>query len=196
MRKLFLIGFYAGLCAPLASILGPLNAWGSAGDDAFKDYCNMNYPRAFESARPAAEEGDFLAQFILGRIYQEGNGAPQDKTEAGKWFNLALIQAKPLAMKGDPRAQYALGRMYAEGWALPQDYDQAFLWYQKAAGRGNHCAQSNIGWMNENGHGVPQDYKKAVAWYRKAAEQGHADVPKPLKNPGVTYGIKRARPLN
>jgi TPR repeat protein len=76
-----------------------------------------------------AEAGDAKAQSILGNVYLDGQGVPQDYAEAIKWYRKAADQ-------GDAEAQYSLGEMYDIGQALPQDYVQAHMWFSLAAARG------------------------------------------------------------
>jgi TPR repeat protein len=37
----------------------------------------------------ATDQGEAAAQFILGAMYEEGEGVPQDFVQAHMWFNLA-----------------------------------------------------------------------------------------------------------
>ncbi|MGA9442588.1 MAG: tetratricopeptide repeat protein, partial [Methyloceanibacter sp.] len=67
-----------------------------------------------KQTRPYAEQGDPEAQFMLGRMYQEGRGVIQDHAEAVKWYRLS-------ADKGQPFAQNNLGVMYKNGWGVKQD---------------------------------------------------------------------------
>ncbi len=39
--------------------------------------------------RKAADKGLFVAQFLLGEMYENGQGVPQDYVQAHMWFNLA-----------------------------------------------------------------------------------------------------------
>ena len=72
--------------------------------------------------------GDADAQFLLGVMYDTGQGVPQDYQEAVKWFRLAAEQ-------GVASAQYRLGFMYALGDGVPQDYIQAHKWVNLAVSR-------------------------------------------------------------
>ena len=63
-----------------------------------------------------AEQGDALAQNLLGDIY-----ATDKPSEAIHWYRKAADQ-------GDPSAQGRLGMMYAVGEAVPQDDKQAYIW--------------------------------------------------------------------
>ena len=56
-------------------------------------------------------------------MYHNGQGVPQDYTEAVKWFRLAVLW-------GRANAQYNLGFMYANGQGVPQDYTEAVKWFR------------------------------------------------------------------
>jgi hypothetical protein len=149
-------------------------------------YGKGNYPAALKEFRPLAAKGNAAAQSILGFMYANGQGVPQDYNKAEKWYRKAAAQ-------GDADAQTFLGIMYGKGQGVPQDYGKAAEWYRKAAEQGFADAQSNLGMMYANGQGVPQDDKEAAAWYRKAAEQGNAPA---QFNLGVMYANGQGVPLD
>ena len=64
--------------------------------------------------RPLAELGVAHAQYNLGYMYDNGQGAPADDAEALKWFRLAAEQ-------GVAQAQFYLGLVYATGKGVPAD---------------------------------------------------------------------------
>ena len=72
--------------------------------------------------RILAEEGNPIAQYNLGLMYDNGEGVPQDYAEAMRWYRLAAEQ-------GCADAQYELGYMYENGLGVPQDYAEAAHWY-------------------------------------------------------------------
>ena len=51
--------------------------------------------------RAAAGQGFAAAQYNLGTLYENGDGVPQDKSEAAKWYRAAAEQ-------GDEDAQFNL----------------------------------------------------------------------------------------
>jgi len=100
---------------------GPLEDAASAherGDDA----------TAVQLLRPLSEEGNALAQFRLGYIYDTSNGISQDDAGAAKWYRRAADQ-------GVAGAQYNLGAMYADGHGVALDYVEAYKWLSIAASR-------------------------------------------------------------
>ena len=101
-----------------------------------------------------------FAQFGLGMKYCSGEGAPQDYTEALKWYRKAAEQGHALA-------QFILGDIMYYGKGVPKDYTEALKWCRKAAEQGNAPAQYMLGNMYEYGRGVSKDYKEAAEWYHK-----------------------------
>ena len=121
--------------------------------------------------REAAEQGKVTAQFLLGFIYRDGrgvpqDGVPQDDRQAVQWYRKAAEQ-------GHESAQSNLGVMYHEGRGIPKDDRQAVQWYRKAAEQGDAIAQFNLGLKYANGEGVPKDDVQAYAWANLAGAQGH-----------------------
>ncbi|MGA6992474.1 MAG: tetratricopeptide repeat protein [Candidatus Deferrimicrobiaceae bacterium] len=125
--------------------------------------------------KPLAEKGDARSQHNLGVMYDYGRGAPQDNTEAWKWYRKA-------AKQGLPDAQHNLGLMYEKGQGVPQNHTEAGKWYRRAADQGLPEAQVNLGIMYYNGQGVPQDYILAHMWLNIAASHYPASVKKSVND--------------
>ena len=81
-----------------------------------------------------ASQGDAYAQERLGKLYEDGEGVPQDYERAVYWFLKAANQ-------GYAEAQNSLGKRYELGEGVPQDFAHAVYWYRKAAEQGNAEAQ-------------------------------------------------------
>jgi len=114
---------------------------------------------------PKGNQGNAVAQFAVGLMYEIGQSVPQDYAEAMKWFRKAADQ-------GNVDGQIGVGALYFDGHGVSQNYAEAMKWYRKAADQGDSFAQLKVGVMYEKGQSVPQDYAEAVRWYRKAADQG------------------------
>ncbi len=116
----------------LAGVLLSLMLTGAAAAGPFEEgaaaYHRGDYATALRLWRPLAEQGDALAQYNLGLMYDTGQGVPQDDAEAVKWYRLAAEQ-------GDALAQYNLSIMYGKGRGVPEDYVQAHMWFNLAASR-------------------------------------------------------------
>ena len=57
--------------------------------DAMRSYERQEYRQALQMFRDLAASGDADAKYMLGRMYEAGNGTLQDFVEAHKWYNLA-----------------------------------------------------------------------------------------------------------
>lgn len=128
------------------------------GIDAYE---KGNYPAALEELKPLADQGNAVAQSILGLMYANGQGVPQDDKEAVAWYHKAAEQ-------GEADAQTFLGAMYSKGKEVPQNYEKAATWYRKAADQGYAPAQFNLGVMYANGQGVSLDLVQAHMWFSLA----------------------------
>ena len=81
---------------------------------------------AFKWYNKAAEQGNAVAQFNLGLMYEKGQGVPQDYKMAFNWYTKAAEQ-------GVASSQNNLGNMYKEGRVVQQDYVKAHMWYNIAS---------------------------------------------------------------
>jgi len=125
------------------------------------------YAIAAEWYGKAADRGNAIAQYELGRQYQLGHGVPKDPSKAAEWFRKAAEQ-------GHPVAEALLGIAYEEGSGVTKDLAQAVQWYGKSAAQNNVQAETRLGFLYESGTGVTKDNTQAAQLYRQAAEQGNA----------------------
>ena len=77
--------------------------------------------------RRAAQQGHGKAQFSLGRMYEQGQGVPQDHVQAHKWLSLASAQASdedlvPYARARDSVAEKMTPEQIAEAQRLAQQW--------------------------------------------------------------------------
>lgn len=93
-------------------------------------YQSGDYATALAQFEPLAEQGDSVAQFSLGVMYDNGEGVIQDYEQAFSWFQRAAEQ-------GHPRAQGHLGRMYFLGRGVDEDLVQAYIWFNLAVAQGD-----------------------------------------------------------
>ena len=140
-------------------------------DEAVAAYWRGDHATALAGFRPYAEQGNGTAQLYLGNMYADGEGVPEDDTEAVRWYRLAAEQ-------GDAGGQHNLGLMYADGEGVPEDDTEAIRWFRLAAEQGLSYAQHKLGLMYADGEGVPEDAVSAYAWFSIAAAQGHARAKK------------------
>ena len=121
-----------------------------------------DYSTAHWLLRPLAEQGNAVAQFDLGFMYDTGHGVMQDYGEAMRWYRLA-------AQQGNALAQYNLGFMYANGHGVSQAYAEAAKWYLLSAEQGYTWAQFYLGFFLANGQGVSKNLVLAHMWLSLAA---------------------------
>jgi len=79
-----------------------------------------------EDLRGYAEQGDALAQYNLGVLYELGEDLPEDHVEAVQWYRLAAEQGVFLA-------QFKLGLLYALGKGAETDPVNSHTWLTLAA---------------------------------------------------------------
>lgn len=114
-------GAVAGLLGVIAAgVAVPVRA--DAFDDAFNAYIAEDFGAARTMLKPLAQGGDIRAQYLLGRIYSEGEGVSKDDAEGAKWYRLA-------ADRGDIVSQLALGTMYVNGRGVKRNLIRAYSWF-------------------------------------------------------------------
>ena len=112
------------------------SAWSADYWKGWDAYNNGDYATALREWGPLAKQGLASAQTLLGEMYANGVGVPQDYSTAHKWFSLAAEQ-------GFAPAQFNLGLMYANGEGVIQDNLYAHMWWNIAASQGNENATNN-----------------------------------------------------
>ncbi|MEY5100274.1 MAG: hypothetical protein RJA36_2993 [Pseudomonadota bacterium] len=152
------------LLAALA-ILPPLSHAGLKEGSAA--YAKADYAGALKELAPLAEKGNAQAQLLLGKMNSLGQGMPQDKKEAARWFHLAAEQ-------GLAQAQSVLGYLCLVGEGVQQNNELALEWTRKAALQGDANAQFNLSVMHGEPHGIRKDPAESLKWLRQAAEHGQA----------------------
>ena len=190
---LFLLGIVAAIVIPATSFQEKLSAnkmqnlnpdeietLANAGDSSAQsrlsamyfggtDGVDQDFTKAAVWSQKSADQGDDLAQLILGWLYEEGAGVDQDYAKAAEWLQKSSDQDNAVA-------QSSLGAMYEGGKGVRQDYNKASKLYQKSADQGNDLAQFRLGVMYQEGNGVRQDYTEASKLYKKAADQDNANA--------------------
>ncbi|WP_416140439.1 peptidoglycan-binding protein [Halomonas sp. HK25] len=60
--------------------------------EGMRHYERQEYRQALQEFGEAARRGDADAQYMLGRLYETGNGTAQDFVQAHQWYNLAAAR--------------------------------------------------------------------------------------------------------
>ncbi|MBI2279675.1 MAG: sel1 repeat family protein [Bacteroidetes bacterium] len=146
-------------------------------DEAKKAYLAKDYIEAMNGFLRAADKGNEKAMYVIGVMYQNGQGVEVSYTEAMNWYQKA-------ADKGESLAMYNIGGLFYNSQGVILNYTEALNWYKKAADKGNTHAIFNIGVMYQNGQGVEVNNNEALNWFTKAADKGD---PLAMSNIGVMY---------
>lgn len=195
----------------------------AAVEEARQDYLAGDYATAFAVLVPAAEQGDMVAQNIVGVGYQYGQGLPVDAKSAVYYFlqsgqqgfgaayhNLGyLYEVGMPGLSPDParaRGYYEqaialdynvsranLGTLLREGTGGPVDLARAVRLYREGADGGDPSAMDALGWVYLNGLGVPADDTAARRYYQMASDAGLAQG---TGNLGYMTEMGRGGPLN
>lgn len=167
---------------------------------------DMNFKeKKYQEAKPIyeylAENGDPMAQFILGDIYDRALTGQGDHEKGFYWTKKAadngnidailntamnyamgtgtavnLVQAKKYyqigADKNDPKAQYLLGSTLID----EDDISNGLRYLKDAANNGNDLAQFQLGLIYCDGEIVKKDYQQCNDYWKESADQGNRDA--------------------
>lgn len=153
--------------------------WASDREKALKAYKKGNFKRAHKRFNAAAKDGDLMASWWLGRMFQLGQGVPLDDAKAFKHFHKAAMKFDGTKRHGalfraklDSLVQ--VGRYFRTGIEsaniLPQP-ERALRIFRKAAQYSHPGAQFNIGDMMFSGEGTLQRKTQGVRWIMLAARK-------------------------
>ena len=135
---------------------------------------------ALTALQYAAEQGQPVAQWKLGRMYADGDGVPHDDLRAFNYFS-EIANTHPDDALGTPQASFvanafvALGRYYLAGipdTKIVADQARARDMFGYAATYfGDADAQYELGrfYLSE----TPSDPHQAARWFQLAATKGH-----------------------
>ena len=102
--------------AVISVVMLATSAFAQDLNKAVDAYNAGDYDTALQEWRLLAEQGDALAQFILGDMYYNGQGVLQDNVLAHMWFNLGAANGNENGAKG---------RDFAAKKMTPQAIEQA-----------------------------------------------------------------------
>ena len=112
----------------------------------------------------AADEGDPVAQFLLG----------QQRLDAGD-YTAGPTLVRRAADQDLAAAQYRLAKLHEKGLGVPRDLSMAREWTERAARGGNVKAMHDLAVYYAQGDGGPQSSASAADWFRRAADYGVTD---------------------
>ena len=132
----------------------------------------------------AAEGGESLAQWKLGKMYAAGDGVPQDDVKAFEYFSQIIDgydedDADPREAPVVSSAFVALGVYNLTGIAntrISSDPQRALeMFHFAAVNFGDANAQYNLARMYLDGNGIDKDRRQAARWLYLAADKGHVE---------------------
>lgn len=130
-------------------------------EKAAQYYTNEQYEKAFPILQHLAEQDYAPAQSLLGYLYANGSGVPQDMKRAMEWLQKAAEQ-------GDAIAQGNLSSLLQAAG----DYEQAVKWLTKAAEQGDANAQYTLGLIYMQGEIVEHSWEDGKKWLLESKKNG------------------------
>ena len=113
-----------------------------------------------------AEGGDSSAQYLVGKLYQDGPVLIPDGVEARYWFDQS-------ARQGHVSAQYGLGKLLLSDDPEVRDTELAIQWLEYATHHGSDLAAYRLGKEYLNGEIVERDSAKAQEYLTQSAKTGN-----------------------
>ncbi len=137
-------------------------------EDAQAAFEAGDYQETLLLLRPLLLEGDPDAEYLYGRMLEEGTGVARD-------VGLAMEHYRRAAAGGNLQARQRLELLSKDqGDAHVAEGDSvAVAWFREAAESGDPEAQFNYAHTLETGWGTRRDEAEARRWFQRAAEAGH-----------------------
>jgi len=136
-------------------------------DDAVYHYHQGDFNTAIYQFQTIADEADSeqaaIANFMLGKMYERGDGVLIDDQIALSYYELA-------SASGHLDAKQRTEEFNSSDESIVQS------WYMEAAWDGDLDAQYNLGYLFESGLGVQIDKGRAIQWYEEAAKKQHSEA--------------------
>lgn len=135
-------------------------------DNAIFHYRHGDFEKAIFQFRQIADQSNkkqaARANYLLGKIYERGDGVSIDDQAARSYYQNA-------AQLGHIEAQQRLQEFDGDSSIVQE-------WYMEAAWDGDVDAQYSLGYLYERGIGVEIDKVRAVQWLEEAAKNKHIDA--------------------
>ncbi len=128
-----------------------------------------------------AWQGNILAIYDLGNMYEKGIGVGEDKEAAQTLYVKAFegfsdifetLDAETMNGRQDflkSYVPYRMGKMFLYGQGTEQDYQNAFQYFSLSADLENKYASYYLGKIRQNGWGIEKDLDEALTHYEKAS---------------------------
>ena len=170
MRRVFQIAMAGTMLLYGVAVTAAPNPY-AAG---LKAYRAGQYTAAYKMLLPLARNSDARAMYLVGVMYESGNGVPQDDPTAAGWFDAA-------AKRGNASAQYSLARMTIEGRGIEKSRNQGIALLSAAANQGHKEAAALLLRLGANASATASAISSSLA----ASPRQSAPVDGP---PQVVFG--------
>lgn len=134
-------------------------------DKAMASYDARRFDEARREFEALAGEGVAQAEFMLGVMYEYGDGVDASFSDAARWYAAA-------ADRGLTSAETRLALLYIDGTGIPPDPRRARQLLETAARKRDPLALETLGDLYANGQGVTQSLEDAYAYYLLAKAAG------------------------
>ena len=134
-----------------------------------QSYFDGNYETAKNHLKRAALKGNAESQYLLGHMFEHGEGVAVNQKESFKWYLAA-------AKQGIAPAQYNLSLNFTFGIGTTKDLSKGLLWLEKAARQGHEYAQFKLGLDLIEYAKNDAERKKGLIWLRIASIANVSDA--------------------
>lgn len=129
------------LAVLLLFVAAPGHAARNPYNEGLTAYRAGNYASAFKNLMPLAQKKDRRAMYLLGVMYEHGQGVARDLPMAAAWYQSS-------ADAGYAPSQYNLGRMYWDGRGVAENRTRAAALLTAAARQGHKEAVDRLARLN------------------------------------------------
>lgn len=105
-----------------------------------------------------AGQGSSVAQYTLGKMYEQGRGVAKDPARA------AFLYRRAALLQNAAMAKLYLGGLYERGMGVGKDPSLAMAWYLDAAEQGEPAAQNQAAIAYATGEITAKDPVAALTW--------------------------------
>jgi TPR repeat protein len=125
-----------------------------------------------QSIQNFADNGSPLAQYLLGSLYENARGLPQDYGKAKAWYVTAAVQGNTDAMR-------SIGALYIDGKLGKVDRAAGIDWFRRSSALGDLKSQVQLGELMADaatiGGSTPRaEIVEAYKWLALASKSGNA----------------------
>jgi uncharacterized protein len=174
-----------GIAAPSVPDFGVDKSVRDAWRSFLHSYRSGDKKAALKQLQTAADQGDILAQWKLGRMHADGDGIPQDHYKAFQIYS-RIADTRPDESRDSPHAGVvanafvALGHYWLDGIpqspVKPHAGHAAKAFNYAAVYFGHPEAQYQLARMLLEGQIGKSDPRMAARWLNQAAEKGHVSA--------------------